>query len=368
MALRVSNNIAALNAQRNLNKSQNMLATSLERLSSGLRINKASDDAAGLSISQNFRADIASFRQASKNASQANAMLQTAEGGMDQVHSMLTRLKELATQAASDNVDADARDYINAEATELVNEIDRIAKSTEYSGKSLLKGTFGNQGTTSSWDSIDNVYEIDVEDANVGDYTITTAGTTVTIATGGTSQAIDVAGLSGGDTVSFSSFDISFKVTESYGASTLANALATADLTVATNGSGGTFQVGANNSTNDQITLSIDGMESADLSIDTISLDTQSGAQSAMDAIDTAIGLVNSARGDVGAKQNRLSYATANLATSIENATAAESVIRDSDVAAEMTTFTKAQILQQAGTAMLAQANTLPQAALALLG
>jgi flagellin len=367
MALRVASNVSALNAQRNLNITQNMLSKSLERLSSGLRINKASDDAAGLSISQNFRADIASFQAASRNASQANSMLQTAEGGMDQIHNMLTRLKELSTQAASDNVDSNARTYINSEAGKLVDEIDRIAQSTNYAGTSLLDGTFGNQGSSSDWDGVANVYGFDFKSASAGDYAITSSGTEVTITTNSVSETVDLADYSAGDTITFSSFDISFKKTAAATDASVASALAAADLTVATSGSGGQMQIGAQNSTNDRINLSVDSMQKGDLGIGSLDLSTLSGALSAMDSIDSAIDTVNSARSDIGANQNRLSYASANLATSIENATAADSIIRDTDVATEMTQFTKSQILQQAGTAMLAQANALPQAALSLL-
>ncbi len=142
MGLRIQNNIAALNAHRNLSISDSGLSKSLERLSSGFRINRAADDAAGLSVSQQFRADIASYKVASRNVSEANSLLQVAEGAMDQIGNMLTRLKELATQASSANASANL-DKINAEGNALLAEIDRIANSTEYSGTKLLDGSFG---------------------------------------------------------------------------------------------------------------------------------------------------------------------------------------------------------------------------------
>ena len=367
MALRIANNVSALNAQRNLNKSQNMLQSSLERLSSGLRINKAADDAAGLSISQSFRADIASFKQASKNASQAVAVLQTAEGGMDQIHNMLTRLKELATQAASDNVEGNRTD-INSEATQLISEIDRIANSTEYSGVSLLDG-YGAKGSTSSL-GYGDVYDVDVSNASKG--TIAAASISynataneLTLASGGVSETQSIAADS---TVTFSQFDISFKTTAAASADAIGASVAGNNIVITTSGTGGTFQLGAKDDTNNQLSFTIDGVTKSDLSLTSVALTSRTGAQSAMTTIDTAIDTVSTARAKIGANQNRLSYASANLATSIENATAAESVIRDADVANEMTQFTKSQILQQAGTAMLAQANALPQAALSLLG
>ena len=142
MGLRIQNNIAAMNAHRQLSISDTNLSKNLERLSSGFRINRAADDAAGLSISQQFRADIASFKVASRNTAEATSLLQVTEGAVDQIGNMLTRLKELATQAASANAGSNL-DKINAEGNKLINEIDRIAQSTEYAGSKLLNGSFG---------------------------------------------------------------------------------------------------------------------------------------------------------------------------------------------------------------------------------
>ncbi|HRR40031.1 MAG TPA: flagellin, partial [Syntrophales bacterium] len=146
MGFRIQNNIAAMNAQRNLSISDSAMSKSLERLSSGYRINSAKDDAAGLSISQGFRASIASYNVASRNVTEGNALLQVAEGAMDQVGNMLTRLKELATQAASANASSNL-DKINAEGNQLLDEIDRIANSTEYAGSKLVDGSFGVSDT-----------------------------------------------------------------------------------------------------------------------------------------------------------------------------------------------------------------------------
>jgi len=259
MGLRIQNNIAALNAHKNLTVSDGALSKSLERLSSGYRINRAADDAAGLAISQGMRADIASYKVASRNVSEANAMVQVAEGAYDQIGNMLVRLKELATQAASANASGNL-DKINAEATALEEEIVRISEATEYAGTQLLGG------------------------------------------------------------------------------------LATQ-----------TFQVGSTSNTYSQISVNFDAVTAID-----IDLSATGDPLNALDTIDTAMNTLNSSRGNLGAVQNRLSYAAANLSTTIENVQAAESVIRDVDMAAEMTTFTKNQILLQAGTAMLAQANFKP--------
>ena len=275
MSLRIQNNIAALNAHKNLTISDNGLSKSLERLSSGYRINRAADDAAGLAISQGMRADIASYKVASRNVSEANAMVQVAEGAYDQIGNMLVRLKELATQAASANAGND-RDKIDAEAQALLGEIDRISNATEYAGAKLLDGTLGDQ----------------------------------------------------------------------------------------------TFQVGSANNTFSRIEVSFAEVSTTSLTINGLDLDTgdATGAQAALESVDTAINNLNISRGNLGAVQNRLGYAAANLSTTIENVQAAESVIRDVDMAAEMTTFTKNQILLQAGTAMLAQANMAPQVVLSLFG
>ena len=242
----------------------------------GLRINRAADDAAGLAISQGMRADIASYKVANRNVSEANAMVQVAEGAYDQIGNMLVRLKELATQAASANAGNDT-DKINAEAQALLSEIDRISDATAYAGAGLLDGSLGTQ----------------------------------------------------------------------------------------------TFQVGSTADTFSQIDVSFAEVSTAatSLNIIGINLDTDAAtSRAALTSIDSAIDSLNDSRGALGAIQNRLGYASANLSTTIENVQAAESVIRDVDMAAEMTTFTKNQILLQAGTAMLAQANMAPQVVLSLFG
>ncbi len=273
MALRVTHNIASMVAQRHLAVNTAALNKSLERLSSGYRINHASDDAAGLAISQGMRGLIAGLGMAHQNAGRAITLLQVAEGGTEQIHSMLTRLKELATEAADSTISSDQRTLINNEQTELTGEIDKIANSTKFNGTSLLDGTFT-----------------------------------------------------------------------------------------------GTFQVGAYNSTNDQIAVTIEGTTSTDLGVNSLDLTDVAGAQSAMDTIDTAINSLSATRGDIGAYSNKLEYASANLSIGIENTQAAESVIRDVDIAFETAALTRSQLLVQAGTAMLAQANMVPSSALTLLG
>jgi flagellin len=369
MGLRIQNNITALNAHRNLTVNDSALSKSLERLSSGYRINKAADDAAGLAISQAFRADIASFKVASRNTAEANSLLQVAEGALDQIGNMLTRLKELATQAASANAGSNL-DKINAEGDALIAEIDRIAQSTEYADTKLINGTFGvgitaGAGITASG-GLSNATGLKAgETYNITSVVGTVAGTVnITITTGDGAQTINGVATPGvGETsqVTFSAFGLSLTLN-----SNLSSA-SDGDITGKATGNS-TFQVGAENDSYNQITVSLGDSTAATLGLTTGQLDSASEAQTFLNTIDSAINTLNGRRGDIGASQNRLSYAAANLSVTVENVTASESIIRDVDMAAEMVSFTKNQILMQAGTAMLAQANMAPQSILSLFG
>ncbi|MDB9822550.1 flagellin [Deltaproteobacteria bacterium] len=374
MGLRIQNNIAAMNAHRQLTITDAGLSKSLERLSSGYRINKAADDAAGLAISQSFRADIASYRVASRNVSEANALVQVAEGAYDQIGSMLIRMKELATQAASSNAGSNL-DKINDEGNVLLNEIDRIANVTEYAGTKLLNGTFGvtasSSGTftaSTGFQSVTGLQESQTYSLTVtttstaGEYNVTVAGTVGSV---GMSQTINnVAAPGTGETseVSFDALGLTITVNDNFSNS------ATGETIISNAGTASNFQVGSKDSSNDRIGINLDGVTTSDLSISSDQMLTAENAQTFLTSIDAAIDTLNNARGGLGSIQNRLSYAASNLSTTIENVQAAESVIRDVDMAAEMTAFTKNQILLQAGTAMLAQANMSPQSVLSLLG
>ncbi len=377
MGLRIQNNVEALNAHRNLGISNRGLSKSLERLSSGFRINRAADDAAGLSISQGLRADIASYKVASRNTAEATSLLQVAEGALDQVGNMLTRLKELATQASSANAASDL-DKINAEAQKLILEIDRIAEHTEYSGTKLVNGTFG-VGFTAETDMSASTGLVNATGLKAGEeYTIsanTVAGglATITITTGDITQTVITSTVSGDSTknVDFDALGISLTINSNW-----ADGTSEGTFTAAASGSS-TFQVGHKNDEFSRISISLGDSTKevlgttaggAENAISGIDLSTVTGAMAALSTVDFAISDLANVRGDIGAAQNRLNYAAANLSTTIENVTAAESVIRDVDMAAEMTTFTKNQILMQAGTAMLAQANMAPQSILSLIG
>ena len=356
-----------MNAHRNLMTSDAGLSKSLERLSSGFRINSAKDDAAGLAISQTFRADIASVKVAQRNISEANALLQTAEGAMDTISNILTRMKELATQAASANVGGDIS-KVSSEYNSLVLEVDRIADSTKYAGVALINGSFNAGNTTDEWNSIANIYDVNVTNASTGAYTVTATGAALTLLKDGVSETktlTDGGGTAG--TVDFSSLGVSFKYAGAMVATTAAAALAGADITVDA-GTTAAFQIGYEKSTQSQLGVSLGDANTAVLGVANNDINTSANAYNALLTIDTAIGTLAASRGDIGAYQNRMSYAFANLSITVENFTAAESVIRDVDMAGEMTSFTKSQILLQAGTAMLAQANMAPQNLLSLFG
>ncbi len=364
MGLRIQTNVMALNTHRQLSISDANLTKSLEKLSSGYRVNRAADDAAGLSMSSKFTAQVRSMGVASRNASQANSLLQIAEGGMDQLGNILARLKELATQAASANSSANLTD-INAEASALKLEMDRIANSTTFQGTALLTG-YGVK-TTDKTLTAQNAYGLDVTGAAARIFSVqTTDGTTITMrdTVDNTTQTLDMA--VGAATYNFTSFGISFKTNAVEAQSNILVAVASAIATISVSGNDSNFQIGETNGANYRISFQLDAVTTGSLSVGGINLET--GAQAAMTSIDNAISALASSRADIGAIMNRLDYTSANLATAIENASAANSVIKDVDMAAEMTNFTKNQILVQAGTAMLAQANQSPQLILSLLG
>jgi flagellin len=277
MAVTVNSNLSSLNAQRNLTKSQNDLSTSLQRLSSGLRINSAKDDAAGLFVSQQLTRDIRGLNQASRNAADGISLAQTAEGALGEIENNLQRIREIAIQ--SSNATVGDRTGLQKEVDQLTQEISRIIATTEFNGTKLLSGT---------------------------------------------------AAL--------------------------------------------TFQVGASGAANNQVALNtiettgIAGFAANLTATGTVVVSASAGASAALSALGTAIDTVNQARATYGALQNRFEAVISNLGNYTENLTAARSRIQDADFAAETASLTRAQILQQAGTTILAQANTLPQSALSLLG
>jgi flagellin len=287
MSLIVNTNIAAMDAYRNLSMSDSQQAKSLERLSSGFRINRAADDAAGLSISEGLRSQISGLQVAARNAQDGISVVQTAEGALNETQALLHRLRDLSVQASNTGAnDSDARNAAAAEADQISQEVDRIAKTTKFGGTALLDGSAdGNNGGTAL-----------------------------------------------------------------------------------------TFQVGSDNTTGNSVSVNIADMSSTGLKLDSsnstgtsVSDLIKAGSTDAIGVIDDALKSVSAQRADLGAVQNRFEHTIANLNVTSENLSASESRIRDTDMAQEMTNFTRAQILTQAGTGMLAQANSSSQAVLKLL-
>ena len=284
MAIRIFNNTASLNAQRILGANNDRLAKSVERISSGIRINRAADDAAGLAISEGLRSDIRASRQAVRNANDGISVINITEGALNEQASILIRLRELASQASTGTVGSTERQTIQLEFDALRLEIDRIAATTEFNGQNLVDGSLA-----SSVSSGNQIF----------------------------------------------------------------------------------IQVGIDSSVDSRINLNtsinLTAVTSSSLSIDTLSVTSSEGALSALDSINTSIATVTQGRGKVGAVQNRLVRTIANLSIAVENLVAAESQMRDADIAHEVALLTRNQILVQASTAMVGQANLIPQSVLQLL-
>jgi len=360
--MRINTNMSALNTHRLLSANQVNTGRSVERLSSGLRINRAGDDAAGLSISEKMRGQIRGLNQASRNAQDTISLVQTAEGGLNETHAILQRMRELAVQAANDTNILVDRTAINDEVLALRTEIDRIAQDTEFNEIRLLNGTMGNEldiGTSSTLLAVDNIGRVSVAGAQAGTYGITSgAAGYLTMSAGTRTQTITNA--DGAQVLNFSEFGISIETTSAYSADT-----ALGNIVVTLGAAGATFQIGANEG--QSVSMFINDMSTVGLGIDTISVLDRVDASDAITSINDAILEVSAERSQLGAFQNRLDHTINNLGTSAENLTAAESRIRDVDMAQEMMEFTKNNILSQAAQAMLAQANQLPQGVLQLL-
>ena len=380
--MRINTNVTSLNTLRQLGGASKGFASSVQKLSSGFRINKASDDAAGLGIANKIRSDVRSMKQASRNAEQATSLLQVAEGGAQTVSSIVDRMKELATQAGSDNVDDAGRGRIKSEYDALVSEIGGITSTTKFQGKTLLDGGFGNSVDTNTANSTalaagTGVYGASISGTATGDYTITQAAAgTFSISDGTTS--VDVSGVvDGAQTISVSQFGLEIQTTADFtiGDGTAAGSADSGVIQVDAGANGGSFMVRSSGaySSNDLVSLSTVDLttSSSGLNLDSLTFTGNGTAaewQTALTRIDTAIETISTAFGDIGAAQNRIDYAMQNTDAGVENLQAAESVIRDVDMAQEVTQQTKFQILQQAATAMLGQANSAPQGVLRLLG
>ena len=371
--MRINHNLSALNAWKNMSVNDTGQNKSLEKLSSGLRIGRAADDAAGLSISEKMRGQISGLNQASRNAQDGISLLQTAEGALQETHTILQRMRELAVQSASDTVTDQDRVEIQKEIDALSVEITRISTDTEFNTQKLLDGLFTNKTIHIGANAGQS---LSVSISSAASTTLKVGGAIVgqtlsnhqivgsmTMSMSGTSERsqadttrIRVTVNAAGDAADLHEYNAS---TGGWDAIQSGVAVATNAATF-TEWEGATISVAA--ATADSVTETyIMGAAAG------IHVGSQWGANEAITVINDAINTVSGERSKLGAVQNRLEHTIANLATSAENLTAAESRIRDVDIAVEMMNFTKYQILSQASTAMLAQANSKPQAVLQLL-
>ena len=388
MGFAINTNNDALNTYRNLSNVQNSLSKSLERLSSGLRINQAGDDAAGLTISTQLGAQVSGLQQASRNAQDGVSLLQTADGSLSQAQAILGRLRDLAVQAGNDSNSTTARNAIKSEATSLVAELDRIGQSVDFNGTKLLDGSsatlkfqIGANGDAQSQGAVG------LGSANLR--AVATALSTGALSSGrsftgftlgDTPASITFTGTSGSTTTNVAVTGITTptsyqNLVDQLNSKAAFSAKFTATLTKASDGSPTGFAVAANDGSAvtmlaaDQTSLfTTGGTSTAGTATAGIQFDNAANAQLAITAINDKLNSISSARADIGALENRFASALSTISTSVQNLTAAKSRITDVDMAQEMVNYTRANVLSQSGTAMLAQANSLPQLALKLLG
>jgi flagellin len=391
--MRINNNITALNTYRQLNVSTGAQAKSMEKLSSGMRINRGADDAAGLSISEKMRAQIRGLNQGSKNAQDAISMIQTADGALNETHSMLQRMRELSVQASTDTLAQKDRDAIAEEVFALREQINSTAETTQFNGKSLLNG---NLATTQTGGLITNAI-LEAGKSKVSNFEITgaAAGTTFTFSVDANDGTGETVTLSNGNGVSqsiqltdamfntvgektvldFGTLGVKVTLESLAVDGTAANAvtgLNGQNIVTAAAKQSAEFVVGANGSTAETISVDFKDMSAGalDSRLASFTKNSLTGVTAAKDltsALDVAIEKVSTQRSSLGAVQNRLERTINNLDAISENTTAAESRIRDVDMAKEVMENSKRNILSQASQAMLAQANQQPQAVLQLL-
>lgn len=377
--MRINHNIAALNTYRQLTSNQALTSRSLAKLSSGLRINTAADDAAGLAISEKMRGQVRGLDMAAKNAQDGISLIRTAEGSLNETHSILQRMRELAVQSTSDTNTITDRAELQKEVDQLLSEVDRISATTEFNTMKLLDGSLsGARGTVNPSVAFDNRTSTAafsaVNMATPGEATNTTlnvriTGATATVIslswsnhTGGTDTAT-VAGAGGTATISGFTLTVGATTAIRVGDEATFTGRATVNDPHST---ALTFQIGANSS--QVINVGIEDMNSAALHIRGLNVTNAQSAGAAISAVTRAIDDVSAQRSMLGAFDNRLDHTINNLGTASENLSAAESRIRDVDMAREMMQFTKMSILSQAAQAMLAQATQQPQGVLQLLG
>ncbi|KQR07604.1 flagellin [Xanthomonas nasturtii] len=398
MAQVINTNVMSLNAQRNLTTSSASMSTSIQRLSSGLRINSAKDDAAGLAISERFTTQIRGLDVASRNANDGISLAQTAEGAMVEIGSNLQRIRELSVQSSNATNSATDRDALNSEVKQLTAEIDRVANQTNFNGTKLLNGDFSGALFQVGADAGQTIGINSIVDANVD-----------SLGKANFAAAVSAAGVTGTATASGSVSGISLSFNDASGS---AKSVTIADVKVASGDtaadvnkkvaaaindkldqtgmyasikSDGSVQIESLKAGQDFTSLSAGTSSATGITVgsgittasaasgttastlSSLDISTFSGSQKALEIVDKALTAVNSSRADMGAVQNRFTSTIANLSATSENLSASRSRIRDTDYAKETAELTRTQILQQAGTAMLAQAKSVPQNVLSLL-
>ena len=405
MASTINTNINSLTAQRNLSMSQNSLATSMQRLSSGLRVNSAKDDAAGLAISERMNTQVRGLTVGARNSNDGISLAQTAEGSLGKVGDMLQRMRELAVQAGNATNSQADRDALQAEVKQLTDEVDRVAKQTSFNGKKIIDGSFSGavfQVGANSGDNItvgkltdsraqglaDIAYAYDattgIVATSVNDLSEITSTSTLQITSASSSTTWDLGAIKAAssgtermgqmvEAINRKSADTgvtAFLTKQDDGNYTIdlmsskldsngdADTMTTVGFTVANSGRAAGALASSINATNTTTDA---------LGIDTLTVDSQRNAWVALKKIDSAIDQVNSARADLGALQSRFENSVGSIAIQVENLSASRGRIVDADFAMETANLSRTQILQQAGTAMVAQANKLPQGVLALL-
>jgi flagellin len=393
----IANNVASINAQRSLGKAAGALQGSMAKLSSGARITKAGDDAAGLAISEKLRGEVRGLNQAARNGEDAISMVQTAEGALEEVHSMLQRIRELAVQGSNDTLDDTDREFINTEMKELREQINSVSSDTEFNGKKLASGNLSSSldkatstvelGLALAAASVTNIDVSGAENNTTYTFSDTANGLTLTSSGGISQEVLDanlVVAANGERVINFSELGVSVTVASALGetAANVSAQLANGSKTIVTNnnvnGGSAVFHTGADKDQTITVAFKdvrVDGanadarMQALDTALDAFETSTASRAEAEqiIEDADQAIEYISETRAGYGAKQNRLESAVNNLMQSAENLTAAESRIRDVDVAAESANMAKAQVLQQAAVSVLAQANQQPNLALKLL-
>ncbi|MFW8051966.1 flagellin [Vagococcus fluvialis] len=392
--MRINTNVPALNTYSRLTSANNAKSDSLAKLSSGLRINRAGDDAAGLAISEKMKGQIGGLKQATRNAQDGISLIQTAEGALNETQDIVNRMRDLATQGANDTLSNDDRAEINKEFNSLKEEIDRISQTTNYNGKTLLDGNYdsSSKAETTHTGDIDMYMTVNYTDKSLkGDFELTyerDANGEVSVEL--TNGSTPTHGLVNNNDGTYSIYEVGDIVKDDAGndvAKKGAQSSATVKLTTegrygtevvdpgkashkttfteTTDKNGMNFHIGAN--TSDVINVELGTTNCKSLDIERLQLTDREASEAAISQLDVASSKISSTRSDLGAAQNRLQHTINNLSVAQENLTEANSRIRDVDMAEEMMSFTKNNILSQAATSMLSQANAMPQSVLSLL-